>query len=219
MKSNLFLQVIISLVFFLGLGNFVARAMEPNEAVLFAETKGKELLMAFQEENLAKRYDELDKIFLNHIDVDYVAKFVIGKYWRQMDEEQRERYKDIFVKYGLAFYKTLPLEYAKNLEYEILGSQKEGEFVNVAANIEVALGKEKQNIMLTFRLHKPNGVIKVVDVKVAESSLLLSYRSKFYQMIAECDNEIEWFLEYLNDMATSMENNLRQNALNQQKIP
>ena len=80
------------------------------------------------------------------------------------------------------------------------------------------LGNEAQKIMLTFRLHDKSGVTKVVDVKVAESSLLLSYRSKFYQMIAECDNEIEWFLEDLETMAVSYEYNLRQNILKQQKL-
>ena len=219
MKSNIFLRVITGCVVFFGVLSFKAWAMEPKDAIVFAETKGKELLMAFQEEDLVQRYQKLDEIFLRHIDVDYVARFVIGKYWRQMSEEQKEHYKDVFVKYGLAFYKTLPLEYAKNLKYEIMGAQKEGDFVNVAAGIDVQLGNEAQKIMLTFRLHDKSGVIKVVDVKVAESSLLLSYRSKFYQMIAECDNEIEWFLEDLNDLATSMENNLQQNALNQQKTP
>ena len=55
--------------------------------------------------------------------------------------------------------------------------------------------------------------VKIVDVKVAESSLLLSYRSKFYEMIAQADNEIDWFLEDLTDITFTMEENLKQKVI------
>lgn len=219
MKSNIFLRVIISLMLFWANVEAKSQELSVAEAMDFANTKGKELLMAFQEEDLAVRYRGLDDIFLMHIDVGYVAKFVMGKYWRQMSEKQRQQYEEIFVRYGLAFYKTLPLEYAKNLEYEIVSASMDRGFVDVIANVRVKMGQEVQVITLTFRLHKVNGVIKVVDVKVAESSLLLSYRGKFYQMVAECDGEIEWFLEDLNDLAISMERNLQENVLNAVKTP
>ena len=47
--------------------------------------------------------------------------------------------------------------------------------------------------------------LKLVDVKVAESSLLLSYRGKFYEMISSLDGEISWFLEDLTAMSISAE--------------
>ena len=114
-------------------------------------------------------------------------------------------------------YKTLPLEYAKNIVYKITGAKIEGSYTNVLANVEFGLGESLQKITVSFRLHKDNGKIKIVDVKVAESSLLLSYRSKFYEMIAQSDGEIEWFLEDLTDSTVTMEQNLKQNVISQQK--
>lgn len=217
MKSNLFLQVIIAALCLLVPSVSMAGNLSDKEALDFAATKGKELLMSFQEPDLDKRYKELDAMFVEYIDIDYVSKFVVGKYWRQMTPEQRENYKNVFVRYGLSYYKTLPLDYAKNLTYEIKGAEQDGNFVNVAANVSVLLGKERQNITLIFRLHKPAGKIMAVDVKVAESSLLLSYRSKFYEMIARNDGEMDWFLEELTDLAVSMEQSLLENVSNQQK--
>ena len=46
-------------------------------------------------------------------------------------------------------------------------------------------------------------------------SLLLP--SKFYEMIAQSDGEIEWFLEDLTDSTVTMEQNLKQNVISQQK--
>lgn len=216
MKSNLFLQVIIgSILLFASVCR--AETVSNKEALEFASTKGKQLLMSFQEPDLKKRYQELDALFVEYIDIDYVSKFVVGKYWRLMTQEQKQAYQDAFVRYGLSFYKTLPLEYAKDLEYDIKGAEQDGNFTNVATNIRVKLGKDVQEIILVFRLHKVDGKIKAVDVKVAESSLLLSYRGKFYEMIAQNDGEIDWFIEELSDLALSFENSLLKNVSNQQK--
>jgi hypothetical protein len=94
----------------------------------------------------------------------------------------------------------------------------EGEYTNVLANIKFGLGKEIQEITVTFRMHKVADVIKFVDVKVAESSLILSYRGKFYEMVAQADGEIDWFLEDLADMTSSMEYNLKQKVISGQKF-
>ena len=218
MKSNKILQVIIGLMLIFGTGSVRAQELSEAEALQFASTKGEELLMSFQEPDLAKRYQKLDELFLNYIDVDYVSRFVVGKYWRQMTDEQRVRYRKIFVKYGLIYYKTLTLDYAKKLTYIFLGAEKDWQLVNVSTIVQVDLGEqEKQNVVLIFRLHKTGNIIKAVDVKVAESSLLLAYRSKFYEMIAQSDNEIEWFLEDLGDLAESMARSLDEQAANQQK--
>ena len=141
----------------------------------------------------------------------------MGKYWRQMNEEQKQAYQKLFLRYGLAYYKTLPLDYARHVKYEIKNAEVDGNFTNVVTNVKVNLGEEKQVITLVFRLHKVDGKIKAVDVKVAESSLLLAYRGKFYEMIAQDDGEIDWFLEDLGDITASMELNLREKAVNQQK--
>ena len=218
MKSNKILQVIIGLMLIFGTGSVRAQELSEAEALQFASTKGEELLMSFQEPDLAKRYQKLDELFLNYIDVDYVSRFVVGKYWRQMTDEQRVRYRKIFIKYGLSYYKTLPLDYAKKLTYQIKGAEKDGQFVNVSTIVQVDLGEqEKQNVVLIFRLHKTGNIIKAVDVKVAESSLLLAYRSKFYEMIAQSDNEIEWFLEDLGDLAESMARSLDEQAKKKKK--
>lgn len=216
MKSNIFLRFITVCAVFFAVNICLAAVLSTGEALAFAETKGKELILVFQEPDLQKRYDVLDEMIKKYVDMDYIAKFVLGKYWRQMTTEQKERYRRIFERYGLAFYKTLPLEYAKNMVYEIKGAQAEGNFVSVVANVKIYIGDELQTITLTFRIHRPKNEIKIVDVKVAESSLLLSYRGKFYEMIAQSDEELDWFLDDFDDLTASLEYNLNQNIVNQQ---
>lgn len=75
---------------------------------------------------------------------------------------------------------------------------------------------EPQDINLYFRLHKQNGKIKLVDITMEQSSLILAYRNRFYEMIAADDGDMEWFLEDLEDLAVSAEEN---NRLRLEKSP
>ena len=71
-----------------------------------------------------------------------------------------------------------------------------------------------QNLLLEFKLRKTADGIKILDLKLAESSLILSYRSRFYAMIAEDDGDMTWFLE---DFRTSVESIERTNQLRLEK--
>ena len=210
MKRNLFLQLITGGLLLLS-SICHAENLTTAEALDFAKAQGQALLTTFQEPNLTLRFEKLDQLFLAYVDVNYISRFVAGRYWRQMNKDEQHKYQDLFLRYGLAYYKTLPLDYAKNVDYQIKGAEADGDFVNVATNVKVHLGEEDQVITLIFRLHKVEGVVKAVDVKIAESSLLLSYRSKFQEMIAKNDGEIEWFLEDFEDMVHSLELHLVQN--------
>jgi len=165
------------------------------------------LLETFQEKNIKERYAKLDNLFDKYVDVNYVAKFVVGRYWRDMSAEQKDEYVKVFGRYVKAIYKTFPLDFVSRLSYQVLGAEQGQGFTNVNAQIKIAADKDipAQEFLLSFRLHRDNGEIRLVDIKFAESSLLLSYRGKFYEMIAVDDGDLEWFIEDLADITTSAE--------------
>ncbi len=205
MKSNLFLRVISVLLAVLFIGHTADARVNPPAAQLWAEQNGKLLLDTFQEPDIARRYQALDELMLQYVDLPYIGKFLMGKYWRGMTPEQQQEYQKLFQRYALALYKTFPLDFANQLSYEFGQAYEEGDFTIITASIHLNLGNKPQDLLLQFRLHGTDTDIKLVDIKLAESSLILSYRSRFYQMIADDDGEIEWFLEDLQAMADSME--------------
>lgn len=213
MKSNLFLRVVSILMTILCVSNVEAAAISRQDAQNWAKTNGEILLRTFREPDIGVRYKELDKLFNQYIDIEYIGKFVVGKYWRQMNAEQQEKYQAIFRRYAMALYKTFPLDFVDSLSYEVKDASIEGSFTNVNAVVHVKLSPDnpKQDFLLSFRLHRKGKDIKLVDIKLAESSLLLSYRGKFYQMIANLDDEMEWFIEDLETMTLGIENKNKTN--------
>ena len=82
--------------------------------------------------------------------------------------------------------------------------ERDGEYALVRTNIDYrGMDGKATTFLVEFRVHKKNGRIMITDIKVAESSLILSYRGRFYQMIADADEEMEWFLEDFELLADS----------------
>ena len=233
MKSKFFLQLIICLAFSGGLPVAASAAPEassarparaassapaavavpvaPDVPTVRPDQTGRELLHTFRDPDISRRFAALDRLFLENIDLDYVARFVMGKYWRTMSDEQKKTYLQLFRRYALSSYKTFPLDFVNSLSYQVTGAAADKQFTTVSAVVHVRMSPDQpaEDFVLYFRLHETGGKIKLVDIKLAESSLILAYRNKFYQQIADLDGEIAWFLEDLETQTVSNENNNR----------
>ena len=209
MKSKIFLQLIIFCFMSFADVALCAEKISRQEAESWTYQKGKDLLDTFALQEISVKYAKLDEMFLNDIDLDYIGKFVVGKYWRQMSKEQQARYIPLFKRYSLSLYKGFPLNFDFDIDFKVTNVKTEKNYTDI--NTLITLDGEPQNtqnqnsFLVSFRVHKVDGKLKIIDLKLAESSLILSYRGRFYEMIRELDDEMEWFLEDLETITVSAE--------------
>ena len=201
MKIKSFLQLII--LFFFALGIYAAAALTPPQAEQWAQNKGQEILQILSDKNNTDKYEQLDQILNEDIDLDFAAKFVLGKYWRQMTDAQKEQYVPLFKRYVAALYKSVPLNIdSDDIHFTIDKVVETPKGMEVWCTIlikkieQTADQQSKGGIKVLFTLVENNNHIQVRDLKIEESSLLISYRDRFYKMIhQDSDDELEWFLE------------------------
>ena len=222
MKSKIFLQLITLSLCLIVCFKAQAETITSQEAKIWTESKGQELLETFGQTDLQKRYQALDKMFLEDIDLDYISKFVVGKYWRQMSEKQQMQYQQIFQRYALSIYKSFPLDFdTSQISFSVVSVRIEPNYANVRTNIHLnrtANKNELQDIGVEFRLNKTQGKLRIIDLKLGESSLILSYRSRFYEMIMQSDEDMGWFIEDLEMITQSTENQNIQKLKEQEYI-
>ncbi len=209
MKSKHILQIITfcCLIFCpIGAKSSQVEKISEAQAIEFAQTQGQYLLSLFVEPDIEIKYKKLDEAFNKYVDLDYISRFVIGKYWRDMSKEQQVQYQDLFRRYATSVYKGFPLQFDGELSYKILSSRADAKAMLVTANVLYApLSGEPISALVEFRMHKKNGVIMITDIKIAESSLILSYRNRFYNMVRDADDDMAWFLEDFEVLTISAE--------------
>ncbi|MFV0627413.1 MAG: phospholipid-binding protein MlaC [Alphaproteobacteria bacterium] len=213
MRVKFFLRLIIFSLMFSPLAQANQEEITQKEAKIWAESKGQDLISTLAEPDMEKKYEKLDNLLVNDVDLEHLAKFVMGKYWRTMTPEQKEQYFPLFKRYSLALYKSFPIQFKReDVDFTITKVVTESLYANIYANVELKKGitgegAQKQNFLVEFRVHRKNGKIMITDLKIAESSFLLAYRNRFTEMIARNDGDIEWFLEDLEDITKSIEIN------------
>jgi len=197
MKRNHFLQLII-VCFCMLLGAQAYGSADSQKAVSWVNDKGRELLETFNEKDIQKKHQKLDEMFIKHVDLEYISKFVIGKYWRSMTDSQKQKYQNLFQRYCLSVYKNFPLDFKNKITFSVHNAHCNNDYCDVITNVDLGENTEDgqtQIFMVTFRIRENNNGWQIIDLKLAESSLLLSYRNRFYEMINSVDGEIDWFLE------------------------
>jgi len=215
MKLKYFLQLIIlflSMVIFNNTAN--AAAITETQAIEWANQKGREIIALLTAPESEEKYHQLDNILFNDVDLDHAARYVVGKYWKNMSEAQRQKYVPLFKRYIAAVYKSYPLELQQgDVDFSVEKAIQNTKNTEIHCKIFIKVlensvdENSKGGINAVFVLSIENNQIKVQDLKIAESSLLQAYRERFYKLIHEdSDDEIDWFLDELEEIVQDNEN-------------
>ena len=209
MKRNHFLQLII-FCFYLFASFKVWANPDSQSAIMWVNATGRELLETFNEKDMSKKHQKLDEMFLKHVDLNYISKFVVGKYWRQMNKEQQAKYQNLFQRYCMNIYKGFPLDFKNKINFKVNNADCQSDYCEISTLVDIGIKnnqEQEQVFVVGFRVHKQDNSWKIIDLKLAESSLLLSYRNRFYDMISAVDGEIDLVLEDLENSLKSVSHN------------
>lgn len=166
MKSKRFFQLItFVLAFFAFLTPASAAPVPEDKAEAWVQQTGYKLIDALGNPDISIKYETLDEMFENDVDTVYLAKFVLGRYWKDLDQSQKETYIGLFKRYVLSLYKTYPLDFITDgLDFTILSARVNGSYTDVYCKVnlppDLSNGAIKE-IGLEFKLSDENGKIKI----------------------------------------------------------
>lgn len=192
-------------------------AVSSTEARDWATSKGQELLTVLAEPDLKVKYAKLDKMMNEDVNLDYISKFVIGKYAKLMNNEQRLRYNDLFHRYVLSLYRQIDMKFdTGNINFSIDNITEHPGYTTVDCIIdpgEIMQNLKVEKLPVKFKLIRGKADrIQAVDVEIADVSMVIEYRKRFYQMIREENEDIDWFLEKFDDKVKANEKSFQKRA-------
>lgn len=182
-----------------------------SDARQWANEKGHELIQTLAMADPVSKFAKLDKMMLEDVNLDSVSKFVIGKYARLMNAEQKKQYNDLFKRYVLSLYKQTSFDFdANKVDFSIQSVTEYEKFTNVSCLVDpgnISKNVKIEKIPVKFKLVRgTENRIQAIDVEISEVSMVIEYRKRFYQMIQSDGENIETFLEKLEDKVKANEN-------------
>ena len=132
---------------------------------------------------LKKKLREIgEEVFL----FDVMARMTLGYKWRSFTKEQREEFKELFIKFIEKNYFNKLLDYLekkKSIPRENIIVTEQKMLTNIKAEVSTIIKYEDKEIPVKYRLVKLKNKWKVYDVYVEGIGLVQNYRKQFRSLL------------------------------------
>ena len=155
----------------------VAQASNPTAAKSFVDNVAVQVLALVKNEKLSKdqKQSKIEAIFSDKVDINFVAKFVLGKHWRTATPAQQSKYVSAYRPFILKNYAGKLTKYSGQT-YTLKNARVDGDASVVTMEINDPNG---QNVIVDYRLRGDAGAFRIIDITVEGVSLLTTQRSEF----------------------------------------
>ena len=156
------------------------------------------ILDAYKNTSISKvdRFNFIEDSINNNFAGAGISKFVAGKSWSSASKETKKEYVQLFKKH-LALNIASIMQGYSNQEYELINSKYDEK--NKVSMINMKIYSDTGNLLVTWRVKKSKDRYFVIDLIVADISLVVTKRSEFNSMLKKIDGK----LSELNDIVRS----------------
>jgi len=186
---------------------FVSLNVNANEAKNWLNKEIEIIISAYQNNNLPNenKFLMVENTINNNFAGTGIAKFVAGKSWNGAPKEVKKEYIKLFKRH-LALNISSMMQGYSDQEYQLTNSSYDEK--NKVTLINMEIFSDTGSIQVTWRVKKSKDRFFVIDLLVADISLVVTKRSEFNSMLKNVDYDLSEFNKKL----------LTQNKSSYQKI-
>lgn len=147
--------------------------------------------------NEAEKKARFTKLFNEDLDLDFIGKFVLGRYWRTATEKQRSEFIDVYRKLNIQTWSERFNEF-KGKSFEFLGTEKANSKANdqVYVNTQVPM-PEGAPASVKWRVKDTGGKLQIVDIIIENVSLAITAQKEYTSYIQKSPDGIDGLIKDL----------------------
>lgn len=160
------------------------QAAPVDEASSYIESVANKAVEVISNKTLQKevKSKKIEQLFKDSVDIDWVGRFVVGRYWRQASEEQKRNYLKEYQGFLTRQYASRFAEYTDG-SFKITGAHNDGDDeYTVNMKIKGSAGDET-HVAVDYRVRADKGKFKIFDVIIEGVSMITTQRSEFNSVI------------------------------------
>lgn len=180
MHKKIFMTVFCSLALFAG----AAKAgIDAAKAEDFVKNVTQEGLVEIINSNAsqAERDARFEKLFNSALDLKFIGRFVLGRYWKTASAEQRDRFIDVYRKLNVKTW-SKRFDDFKGKEFIFKGTSSSSSANQIFVNSVVPM-EQAQPATVVWRVKEENGKFKIVDIVIENVSLAITARNEYTAFI------------------------------------
>ena len=191
LRKNIKLIIIFGILF--NLPNF-SLSIEPDIFVQSTVNRASQTLSkSISREEKMKELQELAK---DTVDIKGIGFYTLGKYRKEISDEEKIKYSELFEKYFLKSFSSRLSEYS-NPKINVISKDKKNEKYTIVSSILVAT-KERPEVKIDWRIYTKNPEKPLIrDLIIEGLSLARTQKEEFNSIIQSNENNIKALFESL----------------------
>lgn len=171
-----------------------------HPAAQIIQSLGREVVTVLADDSLQKeqRIEVFEQVISRNLDTTLIGRFVIGRHWRSLSDDQKSAYLDVFSKYIVQNYASLLGGATEVSGFKIIKTQPVG--TNDLLVLSEIMRDGKKVITAGWRMHERDGTYRIVDLKVEGLSMLRTQKQEFSSFLRGKD--VDNLISLLRDRTT-----------------
>ena len=177
---------------------FISKNLYSGETSEWLKREIDIILEAYKNQNLSNenRFLLIEKTINNNFAGTGIAKFVAGEAWKKSDKNTKKIYIDNFKRH-LALNIASMMQGYSDQTYELTKSKYDKK--NQVTLIDMEIFSDTGSVVVTWRVKESKDKFFVIDLIVADISLVVTKRSEFNSLLKSVDYNLEKFNQILLD--------------------
>ncbi len=194
------MKKILALLFVLvGFSQAAMADIDKNKAVAMVENLTKAGIEEIINSNSpqAEKNKIFKQLFTENLDLDFIGKYVLGRYWRTATPKQQKEFIALYKEFNVKTWSKRFDEF-KGKSFIFEGTAPANNPSQVFVNTTVPMGNEKP-VSVKWRVYNHGGKLKIVDIIIENVSLAQTARNEYTSFIAKSPKGIDGLLENLRE--------------------
>ena len=170
--------------------NFITKShsLEPNIFVQSTVNRASQILS----NNISKesKIEELKKVALDTVDIRGIGFYTLGKFRKNLSDEQKQKYSELFKEYFLKSFSSRLAEYS-NPKIDVQSQEKLSDTYTIVSSILVATS-ERPEVKIQWRVYTKDPDKPLIrDLIIEGLSLARTQKEEFNSIIQSNDGDIQ----------------------------
>ncbi len=136
----------------------------------------------------AEKNKRFEKLFNEYLDLDFIGKFVLGRYWNTATPQQRKEFIEVYRQMNVATWSKRFDEF-KGKKFMFNGTTPSNSKNQIFVNTSVPMSQGAPAKVI-WRVKDTNGKLKVVDIIIENVSLAITARNEYTAYIKKSKNGV-----------------------------
>jgi phospholipid transport system substrate-binding protein len=177
---------------------------DPEQAKALVQNLSRDAVKIMTSKGLndTQRIDQFRTLFIGSVDLPAVSKFILGRHWKTASPQQQQDFMHLFEEMLVYTWANRFKDASDNITVAINGVKPDGEDGAIVDSSILRAGQEP--IPVLWRLRQSDGGLKIIDLLIEGTSMIVTYREEYASVINQSGGKIDGLLDVLRQKTVAL---------------